>query len=78
MSKELVKEALGIKPTKHEYDMRPRYQLAEYMEIMEIARDTGIPPNVVLRAMTKLFLRQAQDVSREQMLESIKTITTAA
>jgi hypothetical protein len=78
MSKELVKEALGMSKKNHEYDMRPRFRLDEYVEIMEMARDTGIPPNVVLRAMTKLYLRQAKDSSRETVLNAIKTITAAA
>lgn len=78
MSKELVKEALGISSKNHEYDMRPRYQLDDYIQIMEISRDTGIAPNVVLRAMTKLYLRQAKEQSRDTMLKAIKTISTAA
>lgn len=78
MSKELVKEALGISSRLHEYDMRPRYRLDDYIQIMEISRDTGIAPNVVLRAMTKLYLAQAKTQSRETMLATIKTIANVA
>lgn len=79
MSKELVKEALGLSSKKHEYDMRPRYQLDTYVEIMEIARDLDLPPNTVLRAMTKLYLKNAKEQGRELMLSAIKkTITQAA
>lgn len=77
MSKEMIKEALGMTRRLHEYDMRPCFRLDEYVEIMEMARDTGIPPNVVLRAMTKLYLRQAKESSRETVLNAIKTISSS-
>lgn len=74
MSKELIKEALGLSTKRHEYDMRPRFQLDTYAKILEISRDTGIPQNIVLRAMTKLFLEEMEQKSRDQVLASIKNV----
>ena len=75
MSKELVKEALGIEANKHIYDLRPRYVLDDYVELMALARDADMPVNVLQRVITKMFLRESREQSRDAVLKSIRTVT---
>ena len=71
MSKELIKEAIGILPGGHEYDMRPRYDADTYIEILNLSKEMDIKPNVLLRLLTKLQLERLREESRETVIKSI-------
>ena len=71
MNKELIKEAIGILPGGHEYDMRPRYDADTYIEILRIAKETGIKPNVVIRIITKLMLGEMREEGRDAVIKAI-------
>lgn len=78
MSKELIKEAMGILPGGHEYDMRPRYDADTYIEILNLSKEMDIKPNVLLRLMTKLQLEQMREHGRETVIKSIMRIQSVA
>jgi len=71
MSKELIKEVIGILPGGHEYDMRPRYDANTYIEILNLSKEMDIKPNVLLRLLTKLQLERLREESRETVIKSI-------
>lgn len=71
MSKELIKDAIGILPGGHEYDMRPRYDADTYIELLNLSKELDIKPNVLLRLLTKLQLEQMREQGRETVLRSI-------
>ena len=71
MNKELIKEAIGILPGGHEYDMRPRYDADTYIEILRISKQTGIKPNVVIRIITKLMLGEMREEGRDAVIKAI-------
>ncbi|WP_339806140.1 hypothetical protein [uncultured Marinobacter sp.] len=71
MNKELIKDAIGILPGGHEYDMRPRYDADTYIELLNLSKELDIKPNVLLRLLTKLQLEQMREQGRETVLRSI-------
>ncbi|MEC8823484.1 MAG: hypothetical protein VX673_05880 [Pseudomonadota bacterium] len=71
MSKALIKEAVGILPGGHEYDMRPRYDADTYIQILNLAKEMDMKPNVLLRLLTKLQLERMRDEGRETVIKSI-------
>lgn len=71
MSKELIKEAIGIEPSGHIYDMRPRYDADTYIEILNLSKELDIKPNVLLRLITKLQLEAMREAGREIVVRSI-------
>lgn len=77
MSKELIKDAVGILPGGHEYDMRPRYDADTYIELLNLSKELDIKPNVLLRLLTKLQLEQMREQGRETVLKSIMRLRQA-
>jgi hypothetical protein len=71
MSKELIKEAIGLRPEGHIYDMRPRYDVDTYIEILRISKETGIKPNVVIRIATKLMFGEMREQGRDAVIKAI-------
>lgn len=78
MSKELIKEAMGIQPGGHAYDMRPRYDADTYIEILNLSKEMDIKPNTLLRLLTKLQFEQMREQGRETVIKSIMRIKHAS
>ncbi len=60
MSKALIKEAVGILPGGHEYDMRPRYDADTYIQILNLAKEMDMKPNVLLRLLSFMSISLAR------------------
>lgn len=65
MSKELIKEALGITHGGREYDMRPRFDADTYIKILKISKQIDMKPNPTLRALAILAIRMLEEESSE-------------
>lgn len=78
IDKSLLKQQMGYTKKTHPFDMRPRFAESEYRQILQLAKECDLAENVALRAMVKLFLDETQKLSRNNVIEIIKTISKTA
>lgn len=78
MEKGQVKELYGLGDKKHQYDMRPRFDLETYIDVLRIADENGIKPNPLIRAIVKCWLMENKDkLNTEKVSKLLKFISAA-
>lgn len=59
-------------------DMRPRFDNETYVDVLQIANESGIARNVVVMAIVKLWLTENKEKPAEEKLQKLLRIAEAS